>query len=62
MTVNVSMFYQSSGMTPSKVYYSNTRHHFRMNSALLPLRAILHLRKDSKYNRKGAYIPIKYDR
>ena len=46
MTVNVSIFYQDSGFTPSKLYYSNTRLHFRMNSALPPIRAILHLRKN----------------
>ena len=33
-----------------------------MNSALLPLRAILHLRKNSKWNTKGAYLSLKkYD-
>ena len=31
----------------SKVYYSNARYDFCMNSALLPLRATLHLRKNS---------------
>ena len=46
MTVNVSIFYQNSGLTPSKHYYSNTRCHFRMNSALRPIRAILHLRNN----------------
>ena len=40
MTVNVPMFHQSSGMTSAKVYYSNTRHHFCTNSALLPLKPI----------------------
>ena len=38
MTANVSIFYQSSAFTSSKVYYSNARHQFRMKSALLPLR------------------------
>ena len=45
MTVDVSIFYKNSGFTPSKLYYSNTRRHFRMNSALPPIKAILHLRK-----------------
>ena len=45
MTFNLSIFYKNSGLTPTKLYYSNTRHHFRMNAASLPLRAILHLRK-----------------
>ena len=31
----MSMPYQNSGMTLSKVYYSNTGHHFCKNSALL---------------------------
>ena len=61
MTVNVSIFYQSSGMTPSKVYYSNARHNSCMISSLVPLRSILHLRKSSKCNTKGAYFSIKYD-
>ena len=39
------ILHQCSGVTPSKAYYSNTRHQFCMNSALLPLRPILHLRK-----------------
>ena len=47
MTVNVSIFYQNSGLTPSKLYYSNTRCHFHMNSTLPPTRAILHLRKNA---------------
>ena len=59
MTFNLSIFYKNSGLTPTKLYYSNTRHHFRMNAALLPLRAILHLRKNSKYNTKGAYYSLK---
>ena len=42
-----------------KACYSNARHQFCMNSALLPLRAILHLIKNC--NTKGAYPPIKYD-
>ena len=37
MTVNVSIFYQRSGVNPSTVYYSNTRHPFCMNIALLHL-------------------------
>ena len=48
MTVNVSIFFQSSGMTPSRVYYSNN-----INAALLPLRAILHLWKNFKCNTEG---------
>ena len=59
MTANVSIFYQSSGMTPSKVYYSNTRYHFSMNSALFPLRPILHLTKNPKCNTKGVYFSTK---
>ena len=61
MTVNVSIFYQCSGVTPSKSYYSNTRHQFFMNSALLPLRPIFHLRKNSEWNTKGAYLSLKKD-
>ena len=38
MTVSVSIFYQNSGFTPSKLYYSNRRCHFQMNSALPPKR------------------------
>ena len=45
MTVDVSIFYQNSDLTPSKLYYSNTRDHFHMNSILPPIRAMLHLRK-----------------
>ena len=45
MTVNVPIFYQCSGVTPSKVYYSNTGHHFCVNWALLSLRPILQLSK-----------------
>ena len=32
-----------------------------MNSALSPLRSILHLRENSKCSRKAAYLSIKYD-
>ena len=46
MIVNVSIFYQNSGLTPSKLYYSNTRCHFCMNSVFPPIRAVLHLRKN----------------
>ena len=60
MTVNVSISYQSSGVTPSKVYYSNTRQPFWMNTALLPLRDIVNLRKNSKCNTKGVYLSVKY--
>ena len=59
MRVNVSTFYQCSGVTPSKAYYNNTRHHFCMNSALLLLRPILHLSKNAKWNTKGAYLSLK---
>ena len=45
MTINVLIFYQSTNVVWAKVYYSNTRHHFRINSVLLSLRSILHLRK-----------------
>ena len=62
MTVNVSIFYQSSGVIPSTIYYSNTRHPFCMNKALLALRAISYFRENSKFNRKGVYLSIKYDR
>ena len=55
MTVNVPIFYQSSGVTPSNVYYSNARHPVCINTALLPLRAI-------KCNTKGLYRSVKYDR
>ena len=48
-TVNMSILYQNSGLTQSKVYYSNTRYQFCMNLALLPLRPVLHLRKNSKH-------------
>ena len=56
--VNVTIFYKNSGFTPSKLYYSNIRHTFRMNKALPPLRTILHLRKNSKSNAKGAYYSV----
>ena len=46
-------------MTQSKAYYSNTRHQFCMNSALLPLRSIFHLRENSKWNTKTAYLFLK---
>ena len=60
MTVNVSIFYQNTGFTSSKSDNSNTRHHFRMNSALPPLRAKLHLRKKSKYTvSKFKFNPVK---
>ena len=42
-----------------KACYSNARHQFCTNSALLPLRAILHLIKNC--NTKGAYPSVKYD-
>ena len=58
MTVIVSIFFEGSGLTPSKPYYSNTRHHFHMNSALSPSRAISHSRKNSKCNTKGTYYSI----
>ena len=61
MTVNVSIFYQSSEVTPSKFHYSNARHQFHMNSALIHLRPILHFRKNSKCNKKGAYFSPIYD-
>ena len=57
MTVNVLIFYQNSGVTPSKAYYSNTRNHFCMNSALLLLRGILHLRKTPNVTRKHQIFP-----
>ena len=41
MIVNVVIFYESSGVTPSKVYYSNKRHHFCMNTALLLMMIII---------------------
>ena len=55
---NVSIFYENSGVTPSKLYYSNIKHTFRMNKALLPLRTILHLRKNSKCNTKGTHYSV----
>ena len=61
MTVNASIFYQNSGVTPSKVCYHNIRHHFCMNSDLLPIRAILHLRKNAKCDKKAAYLSVSYD-
>ena len=61
MVVNVSIFYQNLGVPPSKVYYSNTRHYFCMNLDLLLLRAILHLRKNSKCDKKAAYVSVEYD-
>ena len=57
MAVNVSIFYQSSGVTPSKVCYSNTRHQFCMKLALLPLRVSLDLRNISKCNTKKHIFP-----
>ena len=60
MTVNVSIFYQNSNLTLSKFYYSDTRHHFHMNPALPPIRAILHLRKKSTFIvSKFTFNPIK---
>ena len=62
MTVNLSIFCHSSGVTSSKVYYySNTRIPFWMNSILLPLMPILHLRKNSKYDTKAPYLSVRYD-
>ena len=60
MTVNVSLFCQSSGVTSSKVSYSNTIHHFCMNTALLPLRTTLDLKKNSSCNTKEAYLSGRY--
>ena len=62
MTVNVSIFYQTSGVIPSIIYYSNTKHPFFMNKALLLFRAISHFRKNSKRNTKGVCLSVKYDR
>ena len=45
MISNVLIFYQSLNVVRGKVYYSNTRHHFCINSVLLSLRSILNLRK-----------------
>ena len=39
------LIHYGSGVTPSKVYYSNTRHQSCVNWTLLSLRPILHLRK-----------------
>ena len=50
--VIVPIFYQSSSVTSSKVYYSNTRHQFCVNWALLSLWPILHLRKNFKHCKK----------
>ena len=55
------MSYQNSGLILSKVCYSNTTHHFCMNSALPLLRPVLHLRENSKCNMKAASLSIKYD-
>ena len=48
MTVKMSIFYQNSNLTQSKVYYSNTTNQFRPNWELRSLRPILHLTKYSK--------------
>ena len=60
MTVNVLIFYQNSGVTPSKAYYSNTRNHFCMNSALLLLRGIT-FEKNSKCDTKASDLSVRYD-
>ena len=52
MTVKMSIFYQNSNLTQSKVHYSNARLQFCMNWALLSLRPILHLIKYSKRYKK----------
>ena len=44
-TVNMSILYQNSDLTQSKVYWSNKKHQFCRNWALHSLRSILHLRK-----------------
>ena len=48
MTVNMSILNPNSNLTQSKVYYSNARHQFCINWALISLRAIVHLRKNPK--------------
>ena len=60
MTFKESTFYQSSGVTPSEVYYinTNTRYPFCMNLALLSLMNILHLTENSKCNTKEAYFSV----
>ena len=54
MTVNVPILYQSSGVTPSKVYYSNTRHSFCITS----FKTILQLRKYCKCDTKRACLSV----
>ena len=51
MTVNISILYQNSDLTQSKIYYSNTRHRLCINRALLALRSILHFKKNSKHQK-----------
>ena len=58
MTVNVSIFYKILGMTSSKLYWSNKKDQFCIHSVLFPVRFILHLRKNSKCNTKGAYFSV----
>ena len=58
---SMSIFYQNSSVTPSKVYCSNTRYLFCKNLTLLPLRAALHLRKNSKFDMKAVYLSVRYD-
>ena len=41
-----------------KIYHTNTRHQFCMNSILPPWRSILYLRENSKCNIKAAYLSI----
>ena len=57
MAVNVSIFYETSGVIPSIIYCSNTRHPFCMNKALLVLRVISHFRENSKWTRRECIFP-----
>ena len=55
------MSYQNSGVTLSKVYYSNTKYHLCMNSVSPHWRSILYLRENSRCNIKALFLSIKYD-
>ena len=54
-------FCRYANFCSSKAYYSNTRYHFWMNSALLPSSVISYLRKNPKCNTKRVYLSVKYD-
>ena len=48
----MSILYQNSDLTQSKVYYSYTKHQFCMNLVLLSSRSLSHLGKNSKHCKK----------